>query len=50
MNDFALNSDEETLEIEADAEAMAAIRQGGKEISEGKVVTWEELKDRLKSE
>lgn len=37
----------ETLEIMADEELMAALRKGIKEVSEGKVVPWEAVKEEL---
>ncbi len=37
----------ETLDILADSEAMAGIRQGEKEIREGKTRSWKEVKTKL---
>ena len=37
----------ETLEIMGDAELMAAIRQGERDIAEGRVKPWEEVKKEL---
>jgi PHD/YefM family antitoxin component YafN of YafNO toxin-antitoxin module len=37
----------ETLEIMEDADLMAALRQSIKELSEGKVIPWEEVKAEL---
>ena len=38
----------ETMEILGDAEMMAAIRQGIKEMQEGKTVPWEQVKRELR--
>ena len=37
----------ETLEIMSDPEMMAAFRQGVKELEEGKVIPWEQVKSEL---
>jgi PHD/YefM family antitoxin component YafN of YafNO toxin-antitoxin module len=37
----------ETLEVMADADLIAALRQGIKEASEGKVTSWETVKSEL---
>ena len=37
----------ETLEIMADEELMTSLRQGIKEVAEGKTIPWERVKEEL---
>ncbi len=48
MSEEEFDSWQETLEVMSDPELMASIKQGQKELKEGKGVSWEEIKKDLK--
>jgi prevent-host-death family protein len=48
VNADELEAMEETLEVLSDPKTMKAIRQGEKEIKEGKLIDWEDIKKEFK--
>ena len=48
MSEEEFESWQETLEIMSDPELMASIKQGQKELKEGKGISWEEVKKDLR--